>query len=190
MFNLSVMLPAMVLAFFGILSVSAAEPVTVAGGGVAVKEPRLEFMFESKVKIGEVKLTGLYNGQQRGTAQLVGGTFAGPQIRGTILPSTHDWPVYFGNGVRLTDVAYNYVTDDGAQLFITVNGYRYDPTAMKGQLSDSENVTPAGNLLRVFMRIEAPDDSKYAWMNYNLFIGVAGSSGADRTATLRVYRVL
>lgn len=161
--------------------------------GVAPKEPRLEFVFESKVKLGELKMTGVYDGYQRGTLQLLGGNFSGPAIRGTILPSTHDWPIYYGNGVRLTDVAYNYVTSDGAELFVRVDGYRYDPGAMKGPLLEAEHVTPPGNLLRTIIRIQAPDDSPYAWMNYNLFIGVAGTaiaSGAERTATLRVYRII
>ena len=68
-----------------------------------------------------------------------------------------------------------------------VGGYDR-PAAMKGVSKASE---PAdSNRLRVFIRIQAPDNSPYAWVNHNLFVGVAGASGADRTATLRVYRVL
>jgi hypothetical protein len=171
----------------------AGTHVQPATAGVAPQEPRLEFMFESKVKLGEIKMSGTYNGFQRGTLQLLGGTFDGPTIHGSILPSSHDWPIYYGNGVRLTDVAYTYVTREGAQLFVKVDGYRYDHAAMKGQLLESERTTPAPNLLRTVIRVQAPDDSPYAWMNYNLFIGVAGTSSTspgERVATLRVYRVL
>ena len=162
-------------------------------GGIAPKDPRLVFVFESKVKLGELKMTGTYNGYQRGTMQLLGGTFSGPGIQGSILPTPRDWPVYYNNGVRLTDVSYVYVTNDGAQLFVTVDGYRYDPSAMKGVLGEAEHITPAPNLLRTIIRIQAPDNSPYAWMNYNLFVGVAGTAavaGEEHTATLRVFRIL
>lgn len=182
------LLAVVLAAFFAVPRMALA-----ADAGLAPKEPRLEFVFESKVNLGELKMTGKYNGYERGTLQLLGGTFQGPKISGTILPSTHDWPVYFGNGVRLTDVAYSYVTSDGAQLFVRVDGYRYEPAQMKGKLGDAEKQTPTPNLLRCFVRIQAPDDSAYAWMNYNLFVAVAGTAAnapGARVATLRVYRVL
>jgi hypothetical protein len=160
---------------------------------VAPNAPRLEFVYEAKVRLGEFTAMGKYQGQfERGALQLLGGTFEGPNIRGKILPSSKDWPVYYGNGVRSTDVNYVFVTDDGAHLFVTANGFRYDLPRMTGVLAESEQVQPAANLLRVMVQIQAPENSKYAWLNYNLFVGVAGQSapGPDRTAVLRVYRVL
>lgn len=161
--------------------------------GIAPQMPRFEFLYEAHVSLGEQVMSGTYEGHQRGTMNLLGGTFEGPNIKGKILPSTRDWPTYLGNGVRITNVDYTFVTDDGAHLFVSVDGYRYDPSAMKGALLESEKRDPAPNLLRVFIRIKAPDDSRYAWLNTNLFVGVAGTSstqGTERTATLRVYRVL
>ena len=155
--------------------------------------PRLDFAYEARVKLGELKMMGRYaGGHERGALQLLGGVFEGPGLRGTILPSSKDWPIYFGNGVRSTDVNYVFVTDDGAHLFVTVSGFRYDPPKMSGNALAAEQVQPAPNLLRVFVQIQAPEGSRYEWLNYNLFVGVAGQSvpGPDRTAVLRVYRVL
>lgn len=160
---------------------------------VAPTPPRLDFVYEARVKLGELKMMGNYSDRhERGALQLLGGSFEGPGLRGTVLPSTKDWPVYYGNGVRLTDVNYVFVTEDGVYLFVTVKGFRYDPSKMTGSLLASEKVQPAPNLLRVLIDIQAPVDSAYAWMNYNLFVGVAGQSqpGANRTAVLRVYRLL
>ncbi|REE07375.1 uncharacterized protein DUF3237 [Paraburkholderia sp. BL27I4N3] len=162
----------------------------ISGAAVAPAPPRLDFVFESHVNLGEFKLYGTYNAHKRGVMHLLGGTFEGPGIRGKILPSDRDWPTYYGNGVRSTDVQYVYVTDDGVPLFVTVDGYRYDKKEMTGPMLEAENVKPAPNMLRIFVRIHAPDDSRYSWMNYNLFVGVAGKSGAEREATLRVYRLL
>jgi hypothetical protein len=160
---------------------------------IAPTAPRLSFVYEARARLGEYTAMGKYaGGFERGALQLLGGSFEGPQLRGTILPSTKDWPIYYGNGVRTTDVNYVFVTDDGDRLFVTVNGFRYDPSRMTGVLAESEQVQPAPNLLRVFIQIQAPENSRYAWLNYNLFVGVAGQSapGAERTAVLRVYRVL
>lgn len=156
--------------------------------------PRLDFVYEAKVKLGEFKMMGgVYaDKHERGTLQLLGGVFDGPGLRGTILPSTKDWPIFYGNGVRSTDVNYVFLTDDGVHLFVTVRGFRYDLSKMSGTMLAAEMVEPSPNQLRVFIDIQAPDDSRYAWLNYNLFIGVAGRSvpGPDRTAVLRVYRLL
>jgi hypothetical protein len=122
---------------------------------VAPNTPRLEFTYEAKVRLGEFTAMGKYQGQfERGALQLLGGTFEGPNIRGKILPSSKDWPVYFGNGVRSTDVNYVFVTDDGAHLFVTVNGFRYDLSRMTGVLAESEQVQPPANLLRVMIQIQ------------------------------------
>ncbi len=173
--------------------VAASAAPAASGAAVAPQEPRLEFVYEARVRLGEVKTLGTYaDGHERGTLQLLGGAFAGPRVRGIILPSSKDWPVWYGNGVRLTDVNYLFVTDDGAHLFVTVHGYRYDPKKMSGALREAEKVTPPPNLLRVFVHIQAPEGSPHAWMNHNLFVGVAGQAapGPDRTALLRVYRLL
>ncbi len=171
-------------------AVAASAP---PGVGVPPSPTRLDFVSEAHVKLGELKMMGNYaDHHERGSLQLIGGVFEGPGLRGTVLPSTKDWPVYYGNGVRLTDVHYVFVTDDGVHLFVSVRGFRYDPSKMTGALLAAEKVQPAPNLLRVFIDIQAPEDSRYAWLNYNLFVGVAGTSvpGAERTAVLRVYRLL
>jgi hypothetical protein len=172
---------------------TAAPAASAATAAVPPSPPRLEFVYEARVKLGELKMMGRYaDGHERGVLQLLGGVFEGPGLRGTILPSNKDWPVYYGNGVRSTDVNYVFVTEDGAHLFVTATGFRYDPSRMSGSLLAAEQVQPTPNLLRVTVQIQAPQDTRYAWLNHNVFVGVAGQSvpGPDRTAVLRVYRLL
>ena len=143
------------------------------------------------MQIGERLLAGTYQGSERGLTQLLGGVFEGPKIRGKVLPSTRDWPVYLQNGVRTTDVDYVFVTDDGVHLFITVRGFRYDVSKMKGAALEAERAgpgpQPASRHRPVF---QAPDESRYAWLNNNIYIGVGGRGGSETVATIRVYRVL
>ncbi len=158
------------------------------------RQPRMELLFEARVRLGSLAMVGAYaDGHERGMLEMLGGEFEGPGLRGRILPSTKDWPVYFGNGVRLTDVEYVYVTDDGAHLFVTIRGFRYDIARMTGSLLDAESVQPAPNPHRVHVFIQAPERSRYEWLSHNVFIGVGGQGGIDqpaRTARLDVYRVL
>ena len=106
------------------------------------REPRFESVYEAHVPSASVCRRG-HQGSERGLTQLLGGVFEGPKIRGKVLPSTRDWPVYLQNGVRTTDVDYVFVTDDGVHLFITVRGFRYDVSKMKGAALEAEAVDPA-----------------------------------------------
>ena len=161
---------------------------------VAAQPPRLEFLLEARVKLGELTMAGSYaDGHERGFLSLLGGEFDGPGLRGTILPSTKDWPVYYGNGVRATDVDYVYLTDDGAYLFVKVRGYRYDRAQLDGGLLAAETMELAPNPHRAFVDIQAPQKSRYEWLSHNLFVGIGGQGAmkrADRTAVLRIYRLL
>lgn len=158
---------------------------------VAPSEPRPELVFEALVQTGDYTPAGKFDGHDRGFLQILGGRFSGPEVRGTILPSNRDWPVYYPNGARTTSVEYQYRTDDGQILFVTVDGWRYART-LTGSLGEFERARPGGNLLRAFVKIRAPDESRYAWMNFQLFYAVGGTS--IRTpdgprSRIRVYRL-
>ena len=142
---------------------------------VAPHEPRPELVFEALVETGDYTPAGKIGGHDRGFLQIRGGRFFGPDIRGTILPSNRDWPEYFPNGARTTSVEYQYRTEDGQVIFVTVDGWRY-ATSLTGPLGDYEKSHGGGNLLRAFVKLRAPDDSRYAWMNYQLFYAVGGTS--------------
>jgi hypothetical protein len=153
--------------------------------------PQPHFILEALVNTGTFTPAGQYDTQDRGFLEILGGTFKGPDIQGTILPSNRDWPKYYPNGARTTDVDYIYKTDDGVLIFVSVDGWRYGKT-MTGPMADYEKAHPNGNLLRAFIKLRAPDNSRYAWMNYELFYGVAGT--AIRTpdgprSRIQIYRL-
>ena len=121
----------------------SAQTTPPAQKAILPTAPRLEFVYEARVQMGERLQVGIYGGSERGTTELLGGTFEGPKVRGKVLPSTRDWPIYLQNGVRTTDVHYVFLTDDGVRLFVTVRGFRYDLSKMKGPALESERVEPA-----------------------------------------------
>jgi hypothetical protein len=161
------------------------------GPEVAPHEPRFEFLLEALVETGAFTAAGRYDGRERGFLRILGGTFAGPDINGTVLPSDRDWPEYYVNGARTTSVDYVYKTDDGVLIFVSVDGWRYS-ASLTGPLAAFEQAHPGGNLLRAFVKLRAPDDSRYAWMNYQLFYAVAGTAvrtPAGPRSRVRIYRL-
>ena len=45
---------------------------------------------------------------------------------------------------------------------------------------------PAPNPLRVTVQIQAPDESRYAWLNNNIYIGVGGRGGSENSDDTRL----
>jgi hypothetical protein len=54
-----------------------------------------------------------------------GGTFAGPRLKGTIIPPSGDWVVQRPDGSRLLDVRILLQTDDGQKIYMSWRGIAY-----------------------------------------------------------------
>lgn len=94
--------------------------------------------------------TFIANGPQ-GTRLLVtvtGGTFEGPRLRGSVVPSGGDWVTLRANGSMKLDVRITLQTDDGAAILMTYQGIGTD----------------GGARLRTAPLFETGDE-RYAWLN-------------------------
>lgn len=100
-----------------------------------------------------------------------GGTLVGPRIRAEILPGGGDWALTRADGVLLLDVRLTLRTDDGAAIFMTYTGRRHAPPEVKARLARGEAVDPADMYFRIAPTFET-GDSRYAWMNPILAVGV------------------
>ncbi len=57
---------------------------------------------------------------------LTSGTFAGPELNGTLLPgSSADWQVVLPDGTALGDIRYTLQTDGGDLLYVQSRGVRH-----------------------------------------------------------------
>ena len=83
---------------------------------------------------------------------IVGGTFYGRGIKGSVIPGGGDFPVVRPDGVQIIDALYRLKTDDGVQIIIHNKGPRY--TDAKFRLLPTFNV--AGK--------------KYAWLRESVFV--------------------
>ena len=101
---------------------------------------------------------------------IVGGTAAGPMIKGKILNVGADWQTQFASGLTELDTRYAIETDDGAIIEIKNYGYRHGPTEVLDALMRGEDVPPDAYYMRTHARLESGDE-RYAWVNHTLFLG-------------------
>ena len=93
---------------------------------------------------------------------ITGGTFEGPQIKGTILNGGADYQLASADGSRTElEAIYCIRTDDGVNIHVRNRGIIYNGKDANGQPSFYFKAAP---------QFEAPSDSRYAWLNNALFV--------------------
>ncbi|KAL0065996.1 hypothetical protein AAF712_006985 [Marasmius tenuissimus] len=90
---------------------------------------------------------------------IIGGTFAGKHMTGTVMNLGADWGIADSFGTFSADTRYNLVTDDGANIFIQ--------TAGPGQTPDGV----AGTLWHLRISFETGSE-KYYWLNNIVAVGL------------------
>ena len=124
--------------------------------------PQLEFVLQLKVTLGEAYTVGATAHGQRMVIPITGGTFEGPQLKGTILNGGADYQLGSVDGSR-TDIEaiYSIKTDDGVYIHIRNQGIICNAKDADGKPSFYFKAAP---------RFEAPTDSRYAWLNNAIFV--------------------
>ena len=89
-------------------------------------DPSLTRIYRLEATLGEpLDLGDLVQGRRR-IVPLTGGTFAGPELNGRLLPgSSADWQIVLPDGTALGDIRYTLQTDDGNLLYVQARGVRH-----------------------------------------------------------------
>lgn len=144
----------------------AAEPI--------YKDFKTELVLEAKVNIGSMVNVGE---SKRGTRRIIpitGGTFSGPNIKGTVLPMGEDWQLTRPDGATELSAIYLLKTDDGVVI-------RIHNQVLMGQ----------GGAARSVIDFEAPLKSPYAYLNNSVYLGTLGmGQGQPSHVVITVYKVL
>jgi len=142
--------------------------------------PELEFVCELRVKCDPAYTVGQTSHGSRVVIPIVGGTFEGPKMKGTVLSGGADYQlVDHANGRNEVEAIYSIKTDDG--VFIHIRNC--------GLIVTSQNADGSPNFyFRTAPKFEAPNDSKYNWLNNSIFVCKPGF--APDCILLRVWRVL
>lgn len=130
----------------GLLCLSAWLPATTNAQDKGTDNaPETEFVMQLNVKLGQA-----YQEDGKNVIPITGGTFEGPALRGTVNNGGGDYQTY-SNGVAHLDAIYSIRTDDGVDIKIRNQGIA------------------SASYFVAAPCFEAPDDSRYAWLNQSLF---------------------
>jgi Protein of unknown function (DUF3237) len=145
--------------------------------------PTLQWLYTADVDIGERRDLGATQGGHRYMIDILGGHFAGPLLRGTVLPGGADRQWQRPDGAKELDALYEMQTDDGAVLTVHNRVCIEDnaPCAPGG---------PVGRYARSVVKITAPD-GPYAWLSRRILVGTLDSLRPERAAVrITVYLVV
>ena len=141
-------------------------------------EPQLSLVYRLQARLGEALDAGETPPGRRRIVPLVGGTFTGPRLRGTLVPGAGaDWQIVLPDGTALGDIRYTLQTDDGDVLYVQSRSVRHGPAEVLARLGRGESVDPAEYTFRACTRIEtaAPD---LDWLNKGVFVAVGARAAA------------
>lgn len=146
------------------------------------KDFKTEFIWEAKVKIANMINVGE---SKRGIVRVIpitGGTFAGPKIKGEVLPGGEDSQLVRPDGDTELNARYLLKTDDGYVIQVTNKALIHTDSKTKAFYCKS------------VLDLEAPKNSPYDYLNHAIFIGTltmpALKVGEEPYVVIGVYKLL
>ena len=142
--------------------------------------PQLEFAFQLKVTLGDAFSIDNTQHGRRTVIPITGGTFEGPEIKGTIINGGADYQLMNASGRTELEAIYCIKTDDGVYIHVRNRGI-----IAGGQDADGKPTF----YFRAAPQFEAPADSKYGWLNNSLFLCAPEFSQGFKGIVLNIWRV-
>ncbi len=137
-------------------------------------ELKSEFLFSMDAELATQQVVGQGPLGMRMIANVSGGSFEGPKMKGTLAASGADWALIRADGVLQIDVRACLETDDGAFIYATYGGRMDIPPALQPKVFDrsqAESVDPSEYYFRTCPLFETGSE-KYAWLNRIQAVGV------------------
>ncbi len=161
----------------GAVLLSSHSPIRLqaqAASNAPEDSPKLDFVYEEVVTLGEALHPGETPWGERNIVPITGGTFAGPNIKGKILPGGWDWQLASKSGCHQIKADYMIQTDDGVIINVLNKG-----TFCPGKSEKSSRLLTGP----VF---EAPL-GKYDWLNDGVYVGtLQGTTTVDGKPAVRI----
>ena len=137
-------------------------------------EPRLTLVYRLEAVLGEPLDFGKVSQGHRRIVPLTGGTFAGPELNGKLLPGVSaDWQIVVRDGTTLGDIRYTLQTNDGALLYVQSRGVRHGSAEVLSRLGRGDDVDASEYTFRTSTQIESASPD-LDWLNKGVFISVGG----------------
>jgi hypothetical protein len=131
--------------------------------------PALEFAFEVRAEVALPTVVGEVPAGTRRIIDILGGTFEGPKLKGTVRPGGADWQIIRADGFTEVDARYTLETEAGDLIYVSNLGIRHAPPDVIRRLNAGELVDQAQIYFRSVPKFEtaAPD---LQWLMRSIFI--------------------
>jgi hypothetical protein len=133
-------------------------------------EIRTSHLLTLKLAVSFMQPIGETPAGNRRIGLVSGGTFAGPKLRGSVLPGGADWIIGRPDGVTMLDVRIVLQTDGGSAIGLTYRGLRHGPEAVMQKVNSGQFVDPSEYYFRIAATFETAAP-QYAWLNKLFAIG-------------------
>ncbi len=118
--------------------------------------------------------------------EVIGGAIEGKRLKGKVLSGGGDWLLMALDGFARLDVRAQFLTDDGASLYVQYNGMLEMNQRVTDALAKGVSTDYGDQYFRTTPRFET-GDPRYAWLNQSVFVA-EGRIGPGRVE-YKVYRV-
>jgi hypothetical protein len=157
--------------------------------------PSLELALEVRLRFYPLpKMVDVPAGGNKGIVVVESGSFAGPNLRGTVVSASGgDFATFRADGVVLLDARYMLMEEDGTPIFLYNRGFVWgrDPGVMPrfSRVAAGEagvSVDPSEYYFRTTTTFDAPQ-GRHEWLTRHAFVG-AGARLKDGNL-VRYYKV-
>jgi len=145
-----------------------AAPSSHGGSGAP---PTLTYAMTLRVQVGPPMEFGQVRAGRRRVIPILGGTFDGPDVRGTVLPGGADWQIVRDDGLAELDTRYALQTDRGSLIYIQNAGIRHGAPAVTKKLLAGEPVDPSEVYFKTVPSFET-SAAELQWLTRAIFIGL------------------
>jgi hypothetical protein len=132
--------------------------------------PPPEFVAFLSVAVGPPLVVGPGPGGQRRIVPILGGTVAGPELAGEVLPGGADFQLIRPDGVAEIEARYVLRLAGGALVYVINRGLRHAAPGDMARLLRGEPVPPERVYFRTTPVFEAASPA-LAWLTRRLFVG-------------------
>ncbi len=146
-------------------------------------EIRTRHIFTITLNAGAPQPLGATQAGEGRPVPVLGGTFEGERLRGTVLEGGSDWIMVRPDGTFVLDVRLVLQTDDGARIGMTYRGLRHGPADILEKVGRGEPVDSGSYYFRTSV-VFATGAAKYDWLTKTIAVGTG-----HRTAAGPVYDV-
>ena len=115
-----------------------------------------------------------------------GGTFEGPDIRGTVAPGGVDWQLVMPDGTLEIRAHYALRTDEGEAIEVVSEGVRTAPPEVMARLTAGEQVDASEYYFRTHIRMST---GSARWDRLNRVLAVGWGERAKRGVAIHVHEV-